>query len=149
MSALVKRFYSISDSNSSDDQEDAVLIPGLNGGTGNKYLYNITCEPQPGVNGRTYPLLAAHVVGGGTVINGMAFDRGSEGDYDLWENLGNLGWGWGGLLPYFKKVRFCKAKSTGNAFRSLQLSAERKLHFFTPEHRCRVWDSVWSYSTRV
>lgn len=67
------------------------------------------------------------------MINGMAFGRSPEGDYDLWEDLGNPGWGWGELLPYLKKVRFCKAKSTGNAFRSLQLSAERKLHLFTPE----------------
>jgi choline dehydrogenase-like flavoprotein len=35
----------------------------------------------------------------------MFFDRGSRGDYDLWEDLGNPGWGWNGLLPYFKKVR--------------------------------------------
>lgn len=69
-------------------------------------MFNITCEPQPGMNGRTYSLLAANVVGGGTVVNGMAFDRGSAGDYDLWEDMGNPGWGWDGLLPYFKKVSF-------------------------------------------
>lgn len=44
------------------------------------------------------------MVGGGTVVNGMFFARGSAGDYDAWENLGNPGWGWEGLLPYFKKV---------------------------------------------
>jgi hypothetical protein len=44
------------------------------------------------------------VVGGGTVVNGMFFARGSAGDYDAWESLGNPGWGWEGLLPYFKKV---------------------------------------------
>jgi choline dehydrogenase-like flavoprotein len=44
------------------------------------------------------------VVGGGTVVNGMFFNRGSAGDYEAWENLGNPEWGWEGLLPYFKKV---------------------------------------------
>jgi len=34
----------------------------------------------------------------------MMFDRGAPGDYDMWEDLGNPGWGWAGLLPYFKKV---------------------------------------------
>ena len=34
----------------------------------------------------------------------MFFNRGSAGDYDAWEKLGNPGWGWNGLLPYFKKV---------------------------------------------
>lgn len=89
-------------------------------------MYNITCEPQAGINGRTYGLLAAHVVGGGTVINGMAFDRGSAGDYDLWEDMGNPGWGWDGLLPYFKKVRFSSSFffpygiSIGKAYNSEQ-----------------------------
>jgi len=44
------------------------------------------------------------VVGGGTVVNGMFFARGAAADYDAWEQLGNPGWGWDGLLPYFKKV---------------------------------------------
>jgi choline dehydrogenase-like flavoprotein len=34
----------------------------------------------------------------------MFFDRGSAADYDSWEKLGNPGWGWKDLLPYFKKV---------------------------------------------
>lgn len=69
-------------------------------------MFNITSEPQAGINGRSYGVPAARVVGGGTVVNGMAFDRGSAGDYDLWEDIGNSGWGWDGLLPYFKKVSF-------------------------------------------
>ncbi len=34
----------------------------------------------------------------------MFFNRGSAGDYDAWEKLGNPGWSWNDLLPYFKKV---------------------------------------------
>lgn len=33
----------------------------------------------------------------------MVYDRGSAADYDAWEALGNAGWGWKGLEPYFKK----------------------------------------------
>lgn len=80
------------------------MLPGMAGTTGKKYMYNMTCIPQPGINGRTYGFLAAHVAGGGTVVNGMFFDRGSSSDYDMWETLGNKGWGWAGMLPYFKKV---------------------------------------------
>ena len=36
-------------------------------------------------------------------MNGMFLNRGSSEDYDAWEKLGNPGWGWHGLLPYFKK----------------------------------------------
>jgi choline dehydrogenase-like flavoprotein len=73
-----------------------------------KYLYNVTSIPQSGIGNRTAGIYAAHVVGGGSVVNGMFFDRGSRGDYDLWEQLGNPGWGWSGLLPYFRKVRFSR-----------------------------------------
>ncbi|KAL2851237.1 hypothetical protein BJX68DRAFT_254844 [Aspergillus pseudodeflectus] len=49
-------------------------------------------------------LAAARLLGGGSAINGMAFDRGSPGDYDIWgELIGDNSWSWAGLLPYFKK----------------------------------------------
>lgn len=38
------------------------------------------------------------------MVNGMFFARGSAGDYDAWEELGNPGWNWENLLGYFKKV---------------------------------------------
>lgn len=50
-------------------------------------------------------MVAAKVIGGGSAINGMFFDRGGPKDYDAWESLGNKGWGWKVLKEYFKKVR--------------------------------------------
>ncbi|KAF1346416.1 hypothetical protein EJ07DRAFT_169883 [Lizonia empirigonia] len=62
-------------------------------------------------------VLVGKVVGGGSVINGMAFDRASAADYNAWERLGNPGWGWDGLLPYFKKsTTFTPPKLTGKDF---------------------------------
>lgn len=69
-----------------------------------KYSRNYQSVPQPGLDGRSSPVYTAAVVGGGTVVNGMFFTRGSAGDYDAWEKLGNPGWAWKDLLPYFKKV---------------------------------------------
>ncbi|KAK0732997.1 hypothetical protein B0T26DRAFT_669454 [Lasiosphaeria miniovina] len=43
------------------------------------------------------------VMGGGSVVNGMGYIRGGKIDYDAWEELGNTGWGWQGLLPCFSK----------------------------------------------
>ncbi|TIA55450.1 glucose-methanol-choline oxidoreductase [Aureobasidium pullulans] len=85
----------------SDGQENGTTVPGLP--VPGKYLRTDTSIPQPGLNNRTSPLYTGAVVGGGTVVNGMFFARGSAGDYDAWEQLGNPGWGWEGLLSYFKK----------------------------------------------
>ncbi|KIM20574.1 GMC oxidoreductase [Serendipita vermifera MAFF 305830] len=86
-----------------DEREDAFLVPHFIGTAPPKYFYNLTSIPQPAGGNRTFPVLAGCVVGGGSAVNGMFFDRGSAGDYNLWRDLGNPGWGWDDLLPYFKK----------------------------------------------
>lgn len=68
-----------------------------------KMLFNMTSTPQVALNNRTTSVEAASVVGGGSTINGMFMNRGAKEDYDAWEKLGNPGWGWADLLPYFKK----------------------------------------------
>lgn len=68
-------------------------------------MFNVTTAPQTGLGGRTSSIYAASVVGGGSTINGMLLDRGAAEDYDNWAALGNPGWDWAGLLPYFKKVQ--------------------------------------------
>lgn len=65
------------------------------------YFYNITSAPEPHLDNRTFQVLVGNLVGGGSVVNGMACTRGSKADYDSWEALGNPGWGWDGLFPYF------------------------------------------------
>ncbi|GME41592.1 Glucose-methanol-choline oxidoreductase, partial [Neofusicoccum parvum] len=87
-----------------DQHEDSVLVPGLLDLDKTPYWFNLTSVPQEGLNNNTFQVPAAAVVGGGTVINGMFFDRAAAVDYDVWEQLGNPGWGWEGLLPYFKKM---------------------------------------------
>lgn len=66
-------------------------------------MYDITSASDANTGGKTYPVYVGNVVGGGSVVNGMAFDRASAADYDAWEQLGNLGWNWNSLLQYFKK----------------------------------------------
>lgn len=86
-----------------DTQEPSVLVPGLLNLTSTPYWFNVTSTPQPHLQKRTFPVTIAAAVGGGTVINGMFFHRGAKADYDAWEELGAIGWGWSDLLPYFKK----------------------------------------------
>ena len=44
------------------------------------------------------------VLGGSSSINGLLYIRGQSNDYDYWRQLGNVGWGWEDVLPYFKKA---------------------------------------------
>lgn len=63
-------------------------------------------QPRPiGVDARTPRRYEqARVMGGGSSINGMMANRGAPGDYDAWEAAGAQGWGWEGVLPYFRML---------------------------------------------
>lgn len=67
-------------------------------------MYNITSAPEPYLGNLTFPVTVGNVVGGGTIVNGMAINRGADADYDAWEQLGNDGWGWTGLEPASRKA---------------------------------------------
>ena len=61
-------------------------------------------EPEPGLNGRNVFQPRGKVLGGSSSINGLLYVRGQHEDYDRWRQHGNLGWGFDGVLPYFKKA---------------------------------------------
>lgn len=61
--------------------------------------------PQAGLNGRQLVYNQGRCLGGSSAINGLAYTRGSSSIYDLWASLGNNGWSWKDVFPYFKKVR--------------------------------------------
>ncbi|KAK0105665.1 hypothetical protein ONS95_004192 [Cadophora gregata] len=70
-------------------------------------FYDYMSVPQTELNNKTTIAYAAAIVGGGSAVDHMMFDRGSADDYDNWEKLRNPGWGWKELLPYFQKsVKF-------------------------------------------
>ncbi len=61
-------------------------------------------EPESKLNNRTIFWPRGKVLGGSSSINGSAYIRGQIQDYDGWQRLGNTGWGWYDLLPYFGKL---------------------------------------------
>lgn len=58
---------------------------------------------EPGLNGRKLAYPRGKVIGGCSSINGMIYMRGQSADYDGWQQMGNKGWGWDDVLPYFLK----------------------------------------------
>ena len=60
-------------------------------------------EPEAGLNGRTLNYARGRVLGGCSSINGMIYMRGQARDYDLWAQMGNRGWSWDDVLPWFRK----------------------------------------------
>ena len=77
------------------------------------YLYTIgnprtdwcfKTEPDEGLNGRSIGYARGKVLGGCSSINAMIYMRGQRSDYDHWAALGNRGWSWDEVLPYFKRT---------------------------------------------
>jgi choline dehydrogenase len=66
------------------------------------WLYN--AEPEPTTNGRRLPVPRGKLLGGSSAINGMAFVRGQAQDFDAWAQMGNVGWSYADVLPFFKRL---------------------------------------------
>jgi choline dehydrogenase len=60
-------------------------------------------EPEPGLGGRALAYPRGKTLGGCSSINGHIYMRGQARDYDQWRQMGNEGWSWDDVLPYFKR----------------------------------------------
>src|SRR6202035_81471 len=99
--------------------------------------------PQAGLNGRRGYQPRGRALGGSSAINAMVYIRGHRSDYDRWAALGNPGWAYDDVLPYFKKSENnenvhdafhgsgCRLNvanfRTGNPFQQYFLEAGRQL----------------------
>ncbi|MGH8179740.1 MAG: GMC family oxidoreductase, partial [Steroidobacteraceae bacterium] len=69
-----------------------------------RYNWMYRTEPDPALDNRSAFWPRGKVLGGSSSINAMLFVRGQPSDYEDWRGAGNPGWGWGDVLPYFRKL---------------------------------------------
>jgi choline dehydrogenase len=69
------------------------------------YNWGFHTEPEATMNGRRIYWPRGRGLGGSSSINGLIYVRGQAEDYDRWAALGNDGWAWRDVLPYFEKSR--------------------------------------------
>ncbi|HQT79960.1 MAG TPA: GMC family oxidoreductase N-terminal domain-containing protein, partial [Rhodopila sp.] len=83
------------------------------------FAWQFETQPSAGTAGRAVPMPQGKTLGGSTSINGMNYNRGSQADFDGWARLGNRGWGYADVLPYFKRterrVGACDPKYRGTS----------------------------------
>ena len=67
------------------------------------YNWGFYTDPEPHLNNRRLYWPRGRGLGGSSSINGLIYVRGQPEDYDRWAALGNSGWGWQDVLPYFRR----------------------------------------------
>ena len=68
----------------------------------NKRNWRYYTTPQKHLNNRESYIPRGKTLGGSSSVNAMVYTRGHKWDYDHWAALGNEGWGWDDVLPWFK-----------------------------------------------
>ena len=78
-----------------------------------RYNWCFETEPEDNVKGRRIPIPRGKTLGGSSAINGMLYVRGQPLDYDIWSQLGNRGWSYESVLPYFRKSEHFERSGAG------------------------------------
>jgi choline dehydrogenase len=92
-------------------------------------------EPDPGLNGRSIRWPRGKVLGGSSSINGLLYVRGQPNDYDVWAQMGNRGWSWSDVEPYFRKAE-CGVDTDDDV-----LGADGPLAVSRPRLQSRICDA--------
>ena len=70
---------------------------------GDRFVWPFVTEASKALGGRSVAIPQGKVLGGSSSVNGMVYNRGQRADFDSWAQMGNRGWGFDDLVPYFKR----------------------------------------------
>jgi choline dehydrogenase len=87
-----------------------------------KLTWQFKTDPDPATGNRAAPYSQGKTLGGSSSLNGMIYNRGQAGDYDGWAQMGNRGWSYDDVLPYFRRTerRIAHGVTPDPAFRGSQ-----------------------------
>lgn len=91
-----------------------------------------TTQPEPCLNNRSIYWPKGKTLGGSSAINGLAYIRGNPADYDGWHQMGNSGWSWDDVFPYF-----CKSEN----------NADINNHYHGQDGEMRVSDPLFRHQS--
>ena len=93
------------------------------------YNWCFHTDPDPNMNGRRIYWPRGKTLGGSSAINGLIYIRGQREDYDHWRALGNVGWGYDDVLPYFIRSECnVRGRSLPRRARAAEVSRHRAKH---------------------
>jgi choline dehydrogenase len=97
--------------------------------------WDFATEPEAGVDRRQLYWPRGKMLGGSSSLNAMMYVRGHRSDYDQWRQLGNAGWGYDDVLPYFKRSEGFAGRSAAAGFHGTEgpvtISDQRSPHAMT------------------
>ena len=99
-----------------------------------KVAWKFETEAEPQMNNRRIPWPRGRVLGGSSAINGLIYIRGQKQDFDLWRQMGNAGWSYDDVLPYFRKAENQERGADG---RSRSPTCVRRTSCTTPSSPAR------------
>jgi choline dehydrogenase-like flavoprotein len=97
------------------------MMPNLAFLGGTKMMYLYEAEPSRGLGNQKMMLPRGKALGGSSMVNGMIYIRGQKQDFDDWRDMGNPGWGYDDLLPYFRKSENFVLASEPDATKNFEL----------------------------
>src|SRR5712675_649794 len=106
------------------------------------WLYS--SEPEASTNGRRLPVPRGKLLGGSSSINGMVFVRGQAQDFDTWAQMGNRGWSYTEVLPFFKRMESYTGEGD-DGFRG----REGPLRVTNPEPRDPIFATIIKAAAQV